>query len=302
MTVNIIHKISTTLLVLIVSTICIRAERLNLGSIELYTIDSKEIELKIAGGYYPLNIQFDAKRTTMGIGMLYIDEEVDGEWHNIAEITLSTSMNSYSSYEINRFASKIKFYTTFGSTLYKTIENIELEIAECEKEQEIEWTQYLHNLVKGETTELTAKSSSGSAVSYTSSNEEICSIENNTLTANELGECIVIAKQEGNRIYKAALQVVNYAHVGLTNGTTELEIAHKPIAYYLKESNKISIEFESITDVILYDIQGRIMFQESYNKEDHIYITPPDKQPSIWLIEIRSNGLVHRLKILTNRK
>lgn len=94
-----------------------------LNDISLYTIETEEINLE---GKSYTHLYFDAKRTVAGAGSLKIDEEVNGAWTKIFDSTVKTSFNSYNC-PINPKATRIRFYTTTGATLYKTIQNIKLK-------------------------------------------------------------------------------------------------------------------------------------------------------------------------------
>lgn len=94
-----------------------------LNDISLYTIETEEINLE---GKTYTHLYFDAKRTATGLGSLKIEEEVNGTWTKIFDSSLKTSFNSYNC-PINPKATGIRFYTTSGATLYKTIQNIKLK-------------------------------------------------------------------------------------------------------------------------------------------------------------------------------
>lgn len=94
-----------------------------LNDISLYTIETEEINLE---GKSYTHLYFDAKRTSFGAGSLKIDEEVNGTWTKIFDSSVNTSFNSYNC-PINPKATGIRFYTTTGATLYKTIQNIKLK-------------------------------------------------------------------------------------------------------------------------------------------------------------------------------
>lgn len=101
---------------------------------ELNTIDSEEIDL--AGPGY--EVSFDAKHTWSGVGDLKVAQLVDGKWSgaiwskNPGKATKNkwgiTTGYDYEYYvvetKLDPRATKIKFYTEAGATLYKTIQNI----------------------------------------------------------------------------------------------------------------------------------------------------------------------------------
>ena len=94
-----------------------------LNNISLNTIETEEINLE---GKSYTHLYFDAKKTVAGAGTLKIDEEVNGAWTKIFDSSVKTSFNSYNC-PINPKATRIRFYTTTGATLYKTIQNIKLK-------------------------------------------------------------------------------------------------------------------------------------------------------------------------------
>lgn len=115
------------------------------ASCELNTIDSEEFPLAGPGA----TVTFEAKHTLAGAGDMYIAQYVDGQWSsslwngNPGEkkqgvewktgkwgITYPSYYDywDYKSYtvstKLNPRATKIKFYTEVGATLYKTVQNI----------------------------------------------------------------------------------------------------------------------------------------------------------------------------------
>ncbi len=115
------------------------------ASLELNTIDAEEINL--AGPGY--EITFEAKHTLTGAGDLKVAQYVDGNWSDAMwsdnpgekkqgiEWKTNKWGISYPSYydywdyksytvstKLNPRATKIKFYTEVGATLYKTVQNI----------------------------------------------------------------------------------------------------------------------------------------------------------------------------------
>jgi len=76
-------------------------------------------------------------------------------------------------------------------------------------DQTITWNQTIDLGCDGETTTvLTATSSSGLPVSYTSSNTNIATVSNSLLTFNDYGSVTITASQDGNNNYNAATIVV----------------------------------------------------------------------------------------------
>ncbi|RWX01385.1 MBG domain-containing protein [Flavobacterium cerinum] len=76
-------------------------------------------------------------------------------------------------------------------------------------DQTITWNQTLESGCDGETTiVLTATSSSGLPVNYTSSNTDIATVSNSLLTFKDYGSATITASQAGNNNYNAATVVV----------------------------------------------------------------------------------------------
>ncbi len=82
--------------------------------------------------------------------------------------------------------------------------------------QIISWNQSLASLEVGTTTLLDATTSSGMAITYTSSNPSVVSIDGNMLTAHKNGTATITAHAEGNDLYAPAT-IEKYAKVGNGN-------------------------------------------------------------------------------------
>ena len=102
------------------------------ASLELNTIDSEEINLAGPGQ----KVTFEAKHTVLGAGNMKVAQYVNGSWSsslwsknpgtatkNRWGITTGYNFASYS-VDLDPRATKIKFYTETGATLYKTVQKI----------------------------------------------------------------------------------------------------------------------------------------------------------------------------------
>ena len=108
---------------------------------EAYVLDdSKTRRLNtIASEEYTINgpadkLTFSANREKL-IGVsnndpIYVDQYYDGGWHGVFET--SVALNNYTSYgpiQLNRKASKVKFYTKTGATGYRNIKDVAVTMA-----------------------------------------------------------------------------------------------------------------------------------------------------------------------------
>lgn len=108
---------------------------------EAYVLDDSKTRTlnTIASEEYTINgpadkLTFSANREKL-IGVsnnnpIYVDQYYDGGWHSVFET--SVALNNYTSYgpiQLNRKASKVKFYTKTGATGYRNIKDVAVTMA-----------------------------------------------------------------------------------------------------------------------------------------------------------------------------
>ena len=86
----------------------------------LSTIDQEVFDLPGEPG----ELTFSAKRTTLGLGSLYVDVWNSGAWQRMGQFSLGTSYQNYGPLLLPRTATRLRFCTEFGATLSKYITDI----------------------------------------------------------------------------------------------------------------------------------------------------------------------------------
>ena len=87
---------------------------------QLNTIDSRTFTLSGEPGM----LTFDARRSMLGLGSLYVDVWNGGVWERIVGVSLSTEYEHFGPYSLPHTATRIRFSTEFGATLYKYFKHI----------------------------------------------------------------------------------------------------------------------------------------------------------------------------------
>ena len=86
----------------------------------LNTIDSKIFELPGEPGI----LTFEAKKSSWGLGSLYIDIWDGSSWERVASLSLGSDYSSFGPIALPYYATRLKFCTEFGSTLYKYFKDV----------------------------------------------------------------------------------------------------------------------------------------------------------------------------------
>ena len=86
----------------------------------LNTIDSKIFELPGEPGI----LTFEAKKSSLGLGSLYIDIWDGSSWERVASLSLGSDYSSFGPIALPYYATRLKFCTEFGSTLYKYFKDV----------------------------------------------------------------------------------------------------------------------------------------------------------------------------------
>lgn len=125
----------------VVVSIPVHVRAVSTSVCEAYVLDDSKTRTlnTIASEEYTINgpadkLTFSANREKLlGVSNnnpIYVDQYYDGGWHSVFET--SVALNNYTSYgpiQLNRKASKVKFYTKTGATGYKNIKDVAVTMA-----------------------------------------------------------------------------------------------------------------------------------------------------------------------------
>jgi hypothetical protein len=161
--------------------------------------------------------------------------------------------------------------------------------------QTITWTQEFTDLNQGAEISLTAVSSSGLTVSYSSNNSLIAVIDQNIMTVVGPGNCIITASQEGNDNYLPAQEVTR----NITSMMTGIELVpERDLKIYpIPAKDQVTIESpdEEIISVSIVNIGGNLIMGEYVIGSSKAEIDIQDLAPGTHLMLIRlSNSTVVR--------
>ena len=180
----------------------------------------------------------DPSATTIAFGDVYVDSNPaaktsDVSWTNLAAsvsgvsspVTISkTSFGSIGSYGtqtlsfdlVTSTAQSVNQTVTISNNRNSTKKTIKVTANIKKYDQTLSWSEdVIENMLKGATQNCAATATSGLAVSYTSSNSDILSIDaNGQLTAKAVGGPVTItASQAGNYKYNAATSLTRTFYV-----------------------------------------------------------------------------------------
>ncbi len=185
---------------------------------------------------------------------------------------------------------------TIASTLANsnydiTFVNANLTITKAN--QTITFDELIHN---EDVFTLTATASSGLAVSYTSSDTSIATIDGNIVTILKPGSLTITASQAGNENFEAAQDVSQTLNV-MTLSTSDIVFTQNSVAIYPNpaiQSFKIDLNVEN-TNVSIFDITGKLIKSiENYTPAKAINIS--NLKVGTYLIRIKSDN-----KMITKR-
>ena len=205
------------------------------ASLELNTIDSEEINLAGPGQ----KVTFEAKHTVLGAGNMKVAQYVNGSWSsslwsknpgtatkNRWGITTGYNFASYS-VDLDPRATKIKFYTEAGATLYKTVQKIRVT-----RYSSNDYLLYDNNLDCGSAdynyTQSSANYTSGTAKvdwSHTT-NQPTCTITGTYAKYFEIG---TKSNTPANNMYGAMSIVIKYKHTAPGDHSATLKVGSKTI-------------------------------------------------------------------------
>uniref|UniRef100_UPI00262BF42C MBG domain-containing protein n=1 Tax=uncultured Polaribacter sp. TaxID=174711 RepID=UPI00262BF42C len=144
--------------------------------------------------------------------------------------------------------------------------------------------------------ELTATASSGLAVSYTSSDTLIATINGNVITVLSPGTVIITATQLGDNNFNPAIAITQSLTIA-TLGVSEDIFSAKDVFLYpnpAKNSLKISLGIDAV-EVTIFDVNGK-KIQEYTNYISDQLIDLRDFKIGVYLIRIQNNQ-----KMITKR-
>ena len=133
--------------------------------------------------------------------------------------------------------------------------------------QIIVWEQDLTHLRIGEQVELTAVSSSGLPVVYTTENTSIITIEGNILSTWEAGSIAITATAPESENYLEAISATQTVIIQSSETPTHLSDTKVSYSIYPNPTdNELNIQSESnIRHISIYDVQGKLMYSENTN-------------------------------------
>ncbi len=242
----------------------------------------------------PDSLWFDARRSILSFGSLYIAEKIGGEWYEMSEVTLQTSFVSYGGYKLNSETSAVKFYTAVGATLNKYVKNVRIN---NRWEQEMTWEQELHNIILGDTVLLTAAASPLNKIIYTSSNPEICEIKDSLLIAHTTGRASITASIPSDLFHYPTEDIVTYANVNITSGTYKAT-TEKAILYPNPCSDgNIYIKGSQISSVKIYTTMGELV-HESRHSDDMVELDVRVLTTGVYMVRLVDEGMAQDLRLI----
>ena len=133
--------------------------------------------------------------------------------------------------------------------------------------QIIVWEQDLTHLRIGEQVELTAVSSSGLPVVYTTENTSIITIEGNILSTWEAGSIAITATAPESENYLEAISATQTVIIQSSETPTHLSDTKVSYSIYPNPTdNELNIQSEdNIRHISIYDVQGKLMYSENIN-------------------------------------
>ena len=145
-----------------------------------------------------------------------------------------------------------------GNGTYNPASDVIKPLTVNKRDQAIIWNQELNVLETDPPIILTAYSTSGLSITYTSSNLAIATISGNILTIHGKGTAIITAKQGGNGAYNPAFDIEKVLFVDGV-GIGEFETSAKIQIYPNPTTRELRVESEDliINDVEIFDVFGR---------------------------------------------